>query len=79
MSVAYTWVGWNRQKRIYDAVLVAGITVYLMLFVLIGAVLTPPVARVSEVILLIRALGTCAMVMLTAIVKHLKMTKQILL
>ena len=33
MSVQYQAVGWNRQKRIYDAVLVGGVLTYLSLFV----------------------------------------------
>jgi nitrite reductase/ring-hydroxylating ferredoxin subunit/DMSO/TMAO reductase YedYZ heme-binding membrane subunit len=67
MSVSYTWVGWNRQKRVYDAVLAAGIGLYLFVFVAVGLVLTPKPAQVSPVILFIRAIGTCAFVILTII------------
>jgi sulfoxide reductase heme-binding subunit YedZ len=67
MSTSYTWVGWNRQKRLYDAVLGAGVVGYLAVFMALGWVGTAPERRVSEVILLIRALGTCSFLMLTII------------
>lgn len=64
MSHAYTSVGWNRQKKIYDGVIVAGIAVYLSLFVGLGA-LAHPNATIET--LLIRGLGTCALLMLHVI------------
>ncbi len=64
MSVHYQAVGWNRQKKIYDAVLAAGVLLYLAAFVGLGALLYP--AATAET-LLIRALGTLALVMLHAI------------
>ena len=33
MSVGYQAVGWNRQKRRYDAVIASGMVLYLALFV----------------------------------------------
>lgn len=41
MSVKYKPVGWNRQKRIYDAVLVALIGVAITLFVVISLIKNP--------------------------------------
>ena len=37
MSVGYKAVLWNRQKRIYDGVMLAAVGLYLALFVGIGA------------------------------------------
>lgn len=67
MSVAYTWVGWNRQKKVYDALLAGGVGLFLAIFVVVGAVLTPGAERVSGVILFIRALGVGAIVLLHVI------------
>jgi sulfoxide reductase heme-binding subunit YedZ len=61
VSVRYAAVKWNRNKRIYDVVLAAGVVLYLMLFVLAGRLAWP---GISIEILLIRALGTCAFLML---------------
>ena len=64
MSVHYQAVGWNRQKRIYDSVLVSGILAYLAIFVGLGAILYP--AATAET-LLIRGFGTLALVLLHVI------------
>ena len=60
MSIQYAAVKWNRNKGLYDLVLAAGILLYLGLFVLIGKVACPGDARLSDEVLLLRALGTCA-------------------
>ena len=36
MSVQYSAIKWNRNKRVYDGVLLAGILLYLGLFYLVG-------------------------------------------
>ena len=64
MSVSYQAVGWNRPKKIYDAVLAAGVVVYLGAFV--GAGLARPPGATAET-LLIRALGTGAFLLLHVI------------
>lgn len=64
MSVRYVPVKWNRNKRMYDAVIVAGIVVYLGLFLEVGSVALPADERLSFPILLMRALGTCSLLML---------------
>ncbi|MCI0389899.1 MAG: ferric reductase-like transmembrane domain-containing protein [Acidobacteria bacterium] len=61
MSHAYRAISWNRQKRIYDTVMVAGIVIYLALFVGLGAVIHP---NATIETLLIRGFGTCALLLL---------------
>jgi len=61
MSVQYKAIGWNRQKRIYDAWLAAGVALYVAIFAGAGW-LSHPDATVET--LLIRALGTGAFVLL---------------
>ncbi len=61
MSVGYHAVGWNRQKKIYDAILLAGVALYLAVFVIAGLIWHP---NITAETLLIRALGTCALVLL---------------
>ncbi len=61
MGHAYRAVGWNRQKRIYDATLAAGIASYLAVF--IGVTLWRKPGATLETVA-IRALGTCAFLLL---------------
>src|SRR3954467_13393170 len=61
MSVQYQAVGWNRQKKIYDSILVAGVAVYLILFIGISLVWKP---KATIETLLIRGLGTAAFLLL---------------
>ncbi|MDR3456267.1 MAG: ferric reductase-like transmembrane domain-containing protein [Verrucomicrobiae bacterium] len=64
MSVQYQAVQWNRQKRIYDFVLVGVVTLYLLAFGAATKVLFP---FVTEEILLLRAFGTAAFLLLHVI------------
>jgi sulfoxide reductase heme-binding subunit YedZ len=64
MSVTYQSVGWNRAKKVYDGVLAASLSLYLAAFVGLGA-LVHPNATVET--LLIRALGTAALLLLHVI------------
>lgn len=64
MSIRYAPVKWNRNKRVYDAVVVAGIAVYLAAFLVVGSVAWSGVEAISFPVLLMRALGTCSLVML---------------
>jgi nitrite reductase/ring-hydroxylating ferredoxin subunit/DMSO/TMAO reductase YedYZ heme-binding membrane subunit len=57
MSTFYRAVGWNRQKRRYDAAILVGVTGYITIF-LAGGFLLDPNATVET--LIIRAFGTCA-------------------
>jgi nitrite reductase/ring-hydroxylating ferredoxin subunit/DMSO/TMAO reductase YedYZ heme-binding membrane subunit len=64
MSHTYTSIGWNRQKKIYDGVMIAGIVTYLALFVGVGVAVH---SNATIETLLIRAFGTCALLMLHVI------------
>ncbi len=61
MGVAYTSVQWNRQKKLYDAVLVGGVAAYLVIFSVLTKLLFP---RVTDEIMLIRAFGSGAFLLL---------------
>ena len=61
MSVKYQAVQWNRQKRIYDFVLVGVVAMYLLAFGVVTEILFP---FVTEEILLMRAFGTAAFLLL---------------
>jgi sulfoxide reductase heme-binding subunit YedZ len=61
MSLSYSAVGWNRQKKIYDLVILGGVLGYLILFVGVG-LLWHPFATIET--LLIRGFGTCGLLML---------------
>src|SRR5271170_3930106 len=61
MSVEYKSVQWNRQKRLYDFTLVGGVAAYLVMF---GAVTEFLFPFVTEKILLMRAFGTSAFLLL---------------
>ena len=61
MSTRYVAVGWNRQKKIYDGLILAGILFYLSLFIMLNHLLQPN-APVETV--LIRAFGTAAILLL---------------
>ena len=64
MSVEYKSVQWNRQKRLYDFTLVGGVAAYLVMF---GAVTEFLFPFVTEEILLMRAFGTAAFLLLHVI------------
>ena len=64
MSVSYQAVGWNRQKKIYDRLLAAGVALYLAIFAGLGAVVHPFATAET---LLIRAMGTAALLLLHVI------------
>ncbi|HWC59917.1 MAG TPA: Rieske 2Fe-2S domain-containing protein [Verrucomicrobiae bacterium] len=61
MSVQYVSVQWNRQKKFYDAVLLGCVAVYLVLFALVTKMLFP---LVTDEIMLMRAFGTAAFLLL---------------
>ena len=61
MSVRYVAVGWNRQKKLYDAAIAGFAVTYLAVFAGLGAVVHP---NATAETLLIRGLGTLAFLML---------------
>lgn len=64
MSDSYRAISWNRQKRIYDLLILAFVLFYLGLFIGVGA-LAHPNATIET--LLIRGFGTCGLLMLHVI------------
>jgi nitrite reductase/ring-hydroxylating ferredoxin subunit/DMSO/TMAO reductase YedYZ heme-binding membrane subunit len=61
MGVEYISVQWNRQKKFYDAVLLGGVAVYLVLFGVVTKALFP---LVTDEIMLMRAFATAAFLLL---------------
>ena len=61
MGVEYVAVQWNRQKKLYDAVLVGGVAAYLALFCGLSEAFFP---YVTEEIMLMRAFGSAAFILL---------------
>lgn len=64
MSVQYRAVLWNRQKRIYDAVLGTALLLYVAVFLTVGVAVHPSATAET---LLIRAFGTAAFLLLHVI------------
>jgi DMSO/TMAO reductase YedYZ heme-binding membrane subunit/nitrite reductase/ring-hydroxylating ferredoxin subunit len=67
MSVGFQAVQWNRAKYIYDAILIVVILAYLGAFTWIVSTIHPPKTLPEAIDVRIRALGTCAFLMLTVI------------
>ncbi len=61
MSHPYQAIGWNRQKRVYDLLLLAGIASYLTIFIALGNLLFPFATAET---LIIRAAGSAAFLLL---------------
>lgn len=61
MSEKYSAISWNRQKKIYDAILWSGVAAYLLLFIGFGSILQP---NATAETLIIRGFGTCAILLL---------------
>ena len=67
MSVGFKAVQWNRQKIVYDAILLAGVALFIGTYMTVGALRNPPADMPAWIDLRINAFGTCAFVMLTII------------
>jgi len=67
VSVTYVAVQWSAHKRRYDAILAGSIATYLLTFVAVGKARFRGDEAVSDPILLLRALGSCAFVLLHVI------------
>src|SRR5215472_11924826 len=61
MGIEYRAVQWSRQKRIYDSVLTAGVGLFLISFAVLTKIRFP---YVTDEIMLMRAFGTGAFVLL---------------
>jgi nitrite reductase/ring-hydroxylating ferredoxin subunit/DMSO/TMAO reductase YedYZ heme-binding membrane subunit len=64
VSTRYVAVKWNHNKRLYDAVLLAGVLLYLAVFVAVGRITSRSGHAISDEVLLLRALGTCGLLVL---------------
>lgn len=67
MSVRYIPVQWNRNKWLYDTVLVVAVVLYLALFLYLAPSLAGHTLPVDPMIWRARAFGTCAFLMLSVI------------
>src|SRR5215472_17602904 len=61
MGIEYRAVQWNKQKRIYDTVLIGAVAAYLVLFALVTKSLFP---LVTDEIMLMRAFGSASFLLL---------------
>jgi len=67
VSVSYKPVIWNRTKMIYDGVLLAGIAIYILIFLKAGPLLSPALRDVDLPTQRMRAFGSLALLMLTIV------------
>ena len=67
MSVGYRAVQWNRDKLVYDGLLLAAVAIYVAVFLVVVARFEPPKDALREIDLRIRAFGSATFLMLTAI------------
>ena len=67
MSIQYRAVQWNRHKRIYDLLLVAGVVFFIAVFIIVGLMRWQGTAAAHPVTLLMRATSSCAITMLSII------------
>ena len=64
MSAGYQAVSWNRQKRVYDTVVLSSVAAYLIVFVSLGLLLHPYITAET---VLIRAFATAAFALFTIV------------
>ncbi|MBI1337866.1 MAG: Rieske 2Fe-2S domain-containing protein [Phycisphaera sp.] len=67
MSVSYKSVQWNTHKRVYDTLLVGAVVAYVVGFVAMTSVVWSGNEALSPPVLVMRATGSCAAIMLTVI------------
>ena len=67
MSVGFKAVQWNRDKLVYDAILLAAVALYIAIFIGVSYRIDPPKDLPAAIDVRIRAFGTCAFFMLTVI------------
>jgi len=64
MSASYRLIQWNKHKRVYDTIMLLGVAAFLIAFIAGGKLLYRGREAIGDPILLTRALGTCAILML---------------
>lgn len=64
MSVGYTTVQWSAHKRRYDAIAIGAAVLYILAFVGSGKLLFAGPHAISDEVLIIRALGSAAIILL---------------
>src|SRR5687767_11734455 len=67
MSAGFCAVQWNRDKLVYDGILVAAVALYIGTFMAVSYWIEPPKTLPDAIDVRIRAFGSCAFVMLTII------------
>ncbi|MBI4274593.1 MAG: ferric reductase-like transmembrane domain-containing protein [Rhizobiales bacterium] len=67
MSVGYRAIQWNRDKLVYDGVLITGIVLFIGIFMAAWSWINPPASLAEWSILRVRAFGICAFTMLTLV------------
>lgn len=67
MSARHRPVGWNRNKMLYDAVLLAGIAAYLLLYLWLGPRLQRATLPPDGPTMTMKAYGSCAFLLLTLV------------
>jgi nitrite reductase/ring-hydroxylating ferredoxin subunit/DMSO/TMAO reductase YedYZ heme-binding membrane subunit len=67
MSVGFQAVQWSRDKLIYDGIVVAGVVLFIGIFVAVSHRIEPPADIPAAIDVRIRAFGVCAFLMLTII------------
>lgn len=64
MSHGYVAIQWNSHKRCYDAIVASAVVAYLGVFLVVGKLMWQGANAISDEVLAIRGLGSCAFVML---------------
>lgn len=67
MSAGFIAVQWNRRKIVYDAIVLAGMALFIGSYLLIASTMHPPAGYLGWIDLRLKAFGCCAFVMLTII------------
>jgi nitrite reductase/ring-hydroxylating ferredoxin subunit/DMSO/TMAO reductase YedYZ heme-binding membrane subunit len=67
MSVGFRAVQWNRDKLLYDGILIVAISLYIAGFAAIHWMLEPPKNLPDAIDIWIRTFGSCAFLMLTVV------------
>ena len=61
MSASYQSILWNRNKKVYDAILIGFVVLYLFLFIILSLIVHP---QITQETLIIRSTATLALLLL---------------